>query len=215
MNNNHKFSEELKSIAKYENPTLQNIIDHTSGKGVFLATFLISIPFLQPFPTFGLSTAFGLVIFFNNLSILFSGKQWIPKFLGKKHVPHKILLMLDSAILKIFFYIEKFSKPRGKLFVKHPAIMRISAFFICIDAILLALPLPIPASNMVPAFPMFLIAVGTLEEDSYATLIGYFLSLLCILFFISVPFLFFDLLAKSEHFMMIWNYILKILSFLN
>ena len=60
----------------------------------------------------------------------------------------------------------------------------INCLAICILGIFLALPLPIPLSNLTAAWSIFLIALGILEDDGVFVLIGYLISFLTIIVFI-------------------------------
>jgi hypothetical protein len=61
---------------------------------------------------------------------------------------------------------------------------KMHGLMICILGLLLALPLPIPLSNLTAAWSTFLIALGILEDDGASVLAGYLISLLTIIFFI-------------------------------
>lgn len=60
---------------------------------------------------------------------------------------------------------------------------KVNGLAICLLGILLALPLPIPLSNLTAAWSILLIAFGILEDDGLFVIIGYLVALLTVLFF--------------------------------
>ena len=81
--------------------------------------------------------------------------------------------------------MEKISNPRGKLSSKR-YVLKINAVVNIILAFLLFLPLPIPFTDFVPATSMLLLAVSTLEHDSYLMILGYVAAILTVIYFSSV-----------------------------
>ncbi|MEO6995743.1 MAG: exopolysaccharide biosynthesis protein [Lacunisphaera sp.] len=61
---------------------------------------------------------------------------------------------------------------------------QLHAIVILISAAILLLPLPIPLSNLLPAWAIFLIASGLLERDGLFIVLGYFAFLVGALYFL-------------------------------
>ena len=67
--------------------------------------------------------------------------------------------------------------------------MKISnGFLIVFLGMALALPLPIPFTNLSAGWSIFLLSIGLLEDDGIFILAGYFLTLLVILLLILLAF---------------------------
>jgi hypothetical protein len=52
-----------------------------------------------------------------------------------------------------------------------------------LNAILLALPLPIPFSNAIPAWMILFQALGHLEEDGFFIVLSYIQTAICLIYF--------------------------------
>jgi hypothetical protein len=51
--------------------------------------------------------------------------------------------------------------------------VRINALLMLLAGLFLALPLPIPGTNLAPSWVILLICIGTLEEDGLLVVLGY------------------------------------------
>jgi hypothetical protein len=71
----------------HQSISLQTLFDLLGGQGYPFFLVLISLPFCQPIQIPGLSTPFGLVIFFIGLRMAFSHRIWLPKMILKKNFP--------------------------------------------------------------------------------------------------------------------------------
>ena len=119
------------------------------------------------------------IAYLNNKSL------YIPDFIGKYEISKENVLKLFDIIKKALGYVEKISNPRGKLSSKK-YVLKINAVVNIILAFLLFLPLPIPFTDFVPATSMLLLAVSTLEHDSYLMILGYVAAILTVIYFSSV-----------------------------
>jgi hypothetical protein len=54
------------------------------------------------------------------------------------------------------------------------------------DAFLMSLPLPIPLTNLLPAYTILFLAIGLLELDGLFILIGYGMTVATTIFFASI-----------------------------
>jgi hypothetical protein len=72
-----------------------------------------------------------------------------------------------------------------------------------LNSILLALPLPIPFSNALPAWMIFFQALGHLEEDGFFIVLSYLQTAICLVYFV-----FLVLGVESG-----WQHLLPFLSF--
>ena len=84
--------------------------------------------------------------------------------------------------------MELISKPRGKL-VTNKHILKINAVITIILAFLLFLPLPIPFTDFIPSVAILLLAVSSLENDSYLMIIGYVATVITLIYFYSVGYI--------------------------
>ncbi|WP_461436535.1 exopolysaccharide biosynthesis protein, partial [Methanosphaera sp.] len=130
-------------------------------------------------------TPFGILIILLEIAYLNNKSLYIPDFIGKYEISKENVLKLFDIIKKALGYVEKISKPRGKLSSKK-YVLKINAVVNIILAFLLFLPLPIPFTDFVPATSMLLLALSTLEHDSYLMILGYVAAILTVIYFSSV-----------------------------
>lgn len=164
--------------------SIGEILHILSGKGRPLILILLSLPFCQPIQIPGLSTPFGLAIAFIGLRMAFGKRVWLPKRLLSKHVPKKKLEKITNKILILLRKIRSWIHPRLNWLCHSPLMEIMNGVIIFVLGIFLALPLPIPLSNLIAAWSIFLIAVGILEDDGVFVLISYLTFLLTIVFFV-------------------------------
>lgn len=168
-----------------ENISLKELINVMSGEGLQFMIIILIAPFLIPASIPGSSTPFGILIILLEIAYLNNKSLYIPDFIGKYEISKENVLKLFDIIKKALGYVEKISKPRGKLSSKK-YVLKINAVVNILLAFLLFLPLPIPFTDFVPALSMLLLAVSTLEHDSYLMILGYVAAILTVIYFSSV-----------------------------
>lgn len=176
----------LRQEAKSAPLSIAEILRILSGKGRSLLLIVLSVPFCQPVQIPGLSTPFGLVIAFLGLRILFGKRIWWPKRLLAKKIPSPTFEKIADKILTIIGKIKTWVHPRLIWICRFSYMKKINGLIILILGIILALPLPIPLSNLTAAWSIFLIALGMLEDDGVFVLIGYLVFLLTAALFILI-----------------------------
>ena len=166
--------------------TICQILEIFSGKGRSFLLIFLSLPFCQPIQIPGFSTPFGLAIAFIGLRMAFGKRIWLPKALLGKTIAATTVQKIVRTSLKIIRKMKKWIHPRMAWMCRNYAMKRVHGILIALLGILLALPLPIPFSNLVAAWPLFLISLGILEDDGLLVAIGYLISCITILFFIDI-----------------------------
>lgn len=177
--------DEIQEELPDENISLKELINVMSGEGLQFMIIILIAPFLIPASIPGSSTPFGILIILLEIAYLNNKSLYIPDFIGKYEISKENVLKLFDIIKKALGYVEKISNPRGKLSSKK-YVLRINAIVNIILAFLLFLPLPIPFTDFVPATSMLLLAVSTLEHDSYLMILGYVAAILTVIYFSSV-----------------------------
>ena len=183
-----KLSEELALILRefeVETVTLREVLGLLYGRGYVLLVLLLALPFCTPVPLPGLSTPFGLIITIIGARLAFGAKPWLPGRLLDTRLPPKIFAKVFSLTRKIILMFERLLRPR-MLWVTTPRMQQAHAIPIVVCALMLLLPLPIPFSNVVPAWGIMLIAGGLLERDGAFIIAGYIAALVTIAFFVAI-----------------------------
>lgn len=173
----------LEQEAKKGPLSILEILKILSGKGRVLILLLLCLPFCQPIQIPGFSAPFGLAIAFIGLRISFGKKLWLPKALLNKTIPSETLTKITEQALRIIGRMKIWVRPRFFWFCHSLLMEKVNGLAICLLGILLALPLPIPLSNLTAAWSILLIAFGILEDDGLFVIIGYLVALLTVLFF--------------------------------
>lgn len=179
--------DEIQEELPDENISLKELINVMSGEGLQFMIIILIAPFLIPASIPGSSTPFGILIILLEIAYLNNKSLYIPDFIGKYEISKENVLKLFDIIKKALGYVEKISKPRGKLSSKK-YVLKINAVVNILLAFLLFLPLPIPFTDFIPATSMLLLAVSTLEHDSYLMILGYVAAILTVIYFSSVGF---------------------------
>jgi hypothetical protein len=144
---------------------------------------LLALPFCTPVPLPGLSTPLGLVIALIGVRLALGEKPWLPARLLDTPLPPATFRRVFALTRKLVLGFEKLLRPR-LLWVTGTAWReQLHAIPIVINALLLLLPLPVPFSNVIPAWAVLLLAAGLLERDGAFILAGYVSTVLAVAFF--------------------------------
>lgn len=156
----------------------------------YLIILILVFPFCIPIQIPGLSTPFGLAIAFIGFRISFSKNLWVPDFLLKISIPSHVIKQIADNFLWLLKKSERFIHSRISWLCDYPGAKFINGLLIAILGLLLALPLPIPFSNIISSWPILILTIGLLENDGLLVGMGYVLSFLAFIFFTAL-FLFF------------------------
>jgi hypothetical protein len=169
--------------SKFSSLKVGHLLKLLSGKGKPLLLIFLSLPFCQPIMLPGLSTPFGIAILMIGLKISFGGKVWLFKSLAEKKISGKTLHKIASKGLWLTRKIKRFIHPRLVWLSRSAPMIVINGILIAILGFVLALPLPIPFSNIIIAWPILLISIGLAEDDGLFILTAYAGIAACIVFF--------------------------------
>ena len=160
--------------------TVGELVDKAAEAGF---GFLVGILCLIAIPFFGLSTPFGLAIALIGAQMIV-GKEhpWLPKRARRRQLSISMLDRVATMLSKRTRWLVKMTKRRHETIVAP----KIVGFGITLLALGLALPLPIPGSNLVFLIPIFIYAVGLLERDGLWIAIGH----VCLLVDVTLMFVF-------------------------
>jgi hypothetical protein len=190
---------ELAEGSQGEDLTLRLLLRALGERGHAMIAFVLSVPFLQPIPLPGVSTLFGLAVAAVGLQLAIDRPPWLPRRLADRPLPRHTFVRLAHGAERLFRRFEHLVRPRLALLHAHPGLRRLSGGVLLCAGLLLALPLPIPASNFLPAFTIALVALGTLEEDGLLVVLGHASFAVTLAFFtalVVLPTLGLDLLRR-------------------
>ena len=168
--------------------TLRAFLKQMAGKGASVVIIFLTLPFCLPIHLPGLSTPFGIVIALVGLQILFGRAMWLPKSLLEKKLSPAFLKKVIRRSLSLMRKLKHLIRPR-LLFLSGSGVMRaVHGFTTILLGLLLALPLPIPTTNLGFAWPLLFLNAGFLERDGLFILVGYFCFALYVAFLVGVTY---------------------------
>jgi hypothetical protein len=157
--------------------TVEELQSALKGRGVAMLLLLLSLPFCF-IPVPGLSTPFGVAVLLMGIRIALGQKPWLPRLVSQRSIsPSRLVKVLTSGI-RFARIMEKIVKPRMQFLHCWPGAMNLIGVGIASGGLLLLLPLPIPFSNMVPAWAVVLLSAGMMERDGVLVLVGHLLTFL-------------------------------------
>jgi hypothetical protein len=170
-----KLSENITAIFAMEEGgsavTIKTILDRVSVKSFGILLVIFSIPSAMPVPAPGYSIPGGIALLMLGMQIFKKRDYpWLPqRVLDKKvHVGNKPKLL--NAMVFFLRIFEFFIRPRLGFMFKTTLTLRFFALIIILCG--LSMCIPVPLTNTAPAFGVFLIGLGMLEEDGFLSSVG-------------------------------------------
>ncbi|MBS0585858.1 MAG: exopolysaccharide biosynthesis protein [Verrucomicrobia bacterium] len=170
----------LKKKTEKSRLSLEEVLHVLSGRGRALVLLFLTLPFCQPIQIPGVSTPFGLAIAFIALRMAFGKNIWLPKKILAKKFSSKAISKIVDKTLWLLHKTKRFTHPRLKWFCHSLPMQITTGVVIFLLGLFMALPLPIPLSNMIAAWSILFFSLGVLEDDGLFVLIGAFIFLLLI-----------------------------------
>jgi hypothetical protein len=134
---------------------------------------LLALPFCLPIPLPGMSVPFGLLIAFFGARMAFGKGIWLPQIILSKKAKSSHIKKIVHKTLKLVKKMQVWTHPRLQWMTGHPVMNVVNGIAICLVGLALAMPIPIPFSNITAAWSIFIICFGIIEDDGIFTLIGY------------------------------------------
>ena len=187
-----RLSEELELILRefdVEEVTLREVMTVLHGRGFILLMLLLSLPFCTPIPLPGLSTPLGCIILLIAIRLALGQKPWLPARFLDLRLPPATFRRVFAFTRRLVLGFERLLRPRLPWVTASPRLQQLHALPIVLCAIFLLLPLPVPFSNVIPAWAIILLAAGLLERDGAFILAGYGCAALASIFFGLIGFL--------------------------
>ena len=165
--------------------SLGELLDVFSDEGLLLLTNQLTQVFLIPVSIPGVSTVFGAAILLVGVSRLINRPLWLPQRVKHKALPAARLRPGLTAGLVWVRRMEKISRPhRLRLFVDGPGQGVINNLAFILAALLLMAPFGfVPFSNTLPALALLLYAIGFIQRDGGAILLGHLANIGTIVYF--------------------------------
>lgn len=166
--------------------SINTILKIFAEKGDVLILIFLALPFCQPLQIPGTSTPFGIVIFFMGIQIARKKPLWLPKRILTKQIETRLIQKILKMGLKVVRKLQYLLRMRMVWMCRPPLARIANGLVIAVLGILLALPLPVPLSNVAAAWSLLLICLGLSADDGLSILIGYLCAALTVCFFVFI-----------------------------
>lgn len=165
--------------------SLGELLEVFSDEGLLLLTILLTLVFLIPVSIPGVSTVFGAAILLVGISRLFNRPLWLPARVKHKALPADRLRPGLTGGLVWVRRMEKISRPhRLRFLVDGPGQGVFNNLAFILAALLLMAPFGfVPFSNTLPALALLLYAIGFIQRDGGAILLGHLANIGTIVYF--------------------------------
>lgn len=165
--------------------TLGELLDLFGDEGLLLLTILLTLVFLIPVSIPGVSTVFGGAILLIGISRLIGRPLWLPRRLREKALPAAKLRPALNGGLSWVRRLERISRPhRMPAFVDSRAANLFNNLAFILAALLLMAPFGfVPFSNTLPGIALLFYAIGLIQRDGVAMLLGHAANIATIVYF--------------------------------
>lgn len=139
---------------------------HERGFGLLMAIFILPVAIPIPFVA---SVLIIPVWIFSTQMVLGRDSPWLPVWLGNKSIKRTTLALMVEKSSPILKKIERFLRPRLS-FASSPSgerVIGIFCFLLCVS-----IAIPIPFSNLIPAWGILVMALGLLSRDGMVIICG-------------------------------------------
>jgi hypothetical protein len=164
----------LTVLAQEKEISLREVEGELAEKGSAALICFLCVPFLFPIPIPGISTMFGAAIIALALKIMVGQEAKLPEKWAQRIVPKDLFSKVLSKSIRVFQFMEKFTKPRLNVLALRAG-KWLAGISMIAAAIGLAIPIPpiIPLTNTIPAMAIFFLALGLLDEDGLLIILGH------------------------------------------
>lgn len=177
VNGKEKFSvviSEISSKIPDEGMTLEDFLDITGGRGLFMSSMILTAPFLFPVDIPGSSIPFGITIFLISNGIIFNRPVFIPKRVMGHKISKKDMQSILNGISRVLTRLEKrFVSSRFCSLTSGRRMERINGVMVAFGGVLLVTPILAPLGDFFPAYGILFVSLGNLENDGYLVILGY------------------------------------------
>ncbi len=169
-----KLSKDIKSIFEHDGSTVvtvETILERVSSKSFGILLVILALPSALPVPAPGYSVPFGIVLILLGTQMAAArATPWFPERVLRRTIKVKEDSKALDAMVKFLAFFEVFVRPRLRFVFTTGLFYRALGCMVTLCGI--SMCIPVPLTNTAPAFGVFLIGLGTLEEDGLAGLAG-------------------------------------------
>lgn len=165
--------------------SLGSLLEQFQGNGLLMLTAMMTLVFLIPVSIPGVSTVFGAGILMVGVARLFRRPVWLPERIRLRPLSSERLRPALERGLVWVRRLERISRP-GRLasLVEGKVVGQINNLALILGAVLLMFPFGfIPFSNTLPGIALLCLAVGLMQRDGVAILLGHLGNVVTMVYF--------------------------------
>jgi hypothetical protein len=165
------------------------LVEKAGSNGFGMIAGILTIPMLipLPIPLAGFSTLVGSGIILMGCQLALGFEQpYLPGRIARQELSPSASQKLLQNLNRLLQPLERMAKQRFPRFSNSWVGRRTIGICLAWNALLMSLPLPIPLTNLLPAYTILFLAIGILELDGLFILIGYGMTTATTLFFASI-----------------------------
>lgn len=168
-----------------ERLTLGQMLERVGSQGLLLLAALLTLVFLIPVSIPGVSTVFGAAILLIGVSRLLDRPLWLPGRLRDRELPAERLRQMLGRGMVWVHRIERVSRAhRLPSLAQGRAMDVFNSLVFIFAALLLMMPFGfIPFSNTLPGIALLLYAIGMIQRDGVAILLGHLATVVTLVYF--------------------------------
>jgi len=170
------FSQVLEDLAEGEEPglTLDEVVEAFGDRGIGALILVLSLMALIPWPPGGKAVFAAPIILLAVELAAQRNEVWLPRWLLKASLSRAAYRKALSKVIRPIRFVENLTRPRMSALTG-----KASEILMGVACVLLALmmALPIPFGDMLPGLALVFFALGIMQKDGVAILIGAFWTL--------------------------------------
>jgi hypothetical protein len=168
---------------------LSVLLKQVGNSGFGTIAGILTMPMLIPLPIplagFSALVGSGIILVGCQLALGYD-LPYLPQRIARIELSPTASQKLLENINRLLQPLERMSRHRLSRFSNSWWGCRITGICLAWDALLMSLPLPIPLTNLLPAYTILFLAIGLLEFDGLFILIGYGMTMATTSFFASI-----------------------------
>lgn len=168
---------------------LSVLLKQVGNSGFGTISGILTMPMLIPLPIplvgFSALVGSGIMLVGCQLALGYE-KPYLPQRIARIELSPAASQKILKNINRLLQPLERMSRHRFSRFSNSWWGCRITGVCLAWDALLMSLSLPIPLTNLVPAYTILFLAIGLLEFDGLFILIGYGMTVVTTIFFASI-----------------------------
>ena len=161
----------LEDLGVGGNPTLtlDEVVEAFGDRGIGALILVLSLMALFPWPPGGKAVFAAPIILLAVELATQRNEVWLPKWLLKASLNRSAYRKATSRLIRPIRFVENLTRPRLTVFTGPLSEMFIGVICVILAAIM---ALPIPFGDMLPGLALIFFALGIMQKDGAAVLLG-------------------------------------------